>query len=207
MNFWDTHDGLHPKVVVCNKFITEIDGTPYRGVFNAGIGEDTINGVKRGKKVVKHNYLGNVTYKATQFRFPDKLVWVIVTHADGTTWLHEPVLVDKNSCSSYYSVGDQMYNVTGWSDARILGNCQGDDGFNKVYFKNHVTDKLYGQRKACTNNWSVEFDGKNIFALAAVKTEMTYAEIRNVIMNEGGTIDENGTIHKGTARNIVYEVK
>ena len=67
--------------------------------------------------------------------------------------------------------------------------------------------KWYGQRKACTNNWSVEFDGKNIFALVAVKTNMTYAEIRNVIMNEGGTIDENGIIHKGTARNIVYEVK
>lgn len=67
--------------------------------------------------------------------------------------------------------------------------------------------KDYRCRKASTNNWSVEFDGKNIFALVAVKTNMTYAEIRNVIMNEGGTIDSNGTIHKGTARNIVYEVK
>lgn len=67
--------------------------------------------------------------------------------------------------------------------------------------------KDYRQRKASTNNWSVEFDGKNILALVAVKTEMTYADIRNVIINEGGIIDNNGIIHRGTARNIVYEVK
>lgn len=67
--------------------------------------------------------------------------------------------------------------------------------------------KDYRRRKASTNNWSVEFDGKNILALVAVRTDMTFGEIRNVIINEGGIIDNNGIIHKGTARNIVYVVK
>ena len=67
--------------------------------------------------------------------------------------------------------------------------------------------KDYRRRKACTNNWSVEFDGKNILALVAVKTEMTFGEIRNVIINEGGIIDNNGIIHKGTAVNKLYIIQ
>lgn len=55
-----------------------------------------------------------------------------------------------------------------------------------------------------TNNWSVELDGKSVLALAIVKPEMTFAEIKNVIINEGGYVDSNGIIHKGIAENKVY---
>ena len=46
------------------------------------------------------------------------------------------------------------------------------------------------------NRWSVEFDGKSILALCILKPKMTYAEIKNVILNEGGTIDAEGIIHR-----------
>ena len=44
--------------------------------------------------------------------------------------------------------------------------------------------------------WSVEMDGKNILAIVIAKPKMTYNEIRNVIINEGGSIDSNGIIHR-----------
>lgn len=46
------------------------------------------------------------------------------------------------------------------------------------------------------NRWSVEFDGKNILALVILKPKMTYAEIKNIILNEGGSIDSEGIIHR-----------
>lgn len=45
-------------------------------------------------------------------------------------------------------------------------------------------------------DWSWEFDGKSILALCIVKPKMTYAEIKRVIEMEGGSIDEQGIIHK-----------
>ena len=46
--------------------------------------------------------------------------------------------------------------------------------------------------------WSVEMDGKNIMALMAVKPKMTFNEVVNVIVNEGGSVDNNGIIHAPT---------
>lgn len=44
--------------------------------------------------------------------------------------------------------------------------------------------------------WCREFDGKNILALVIAKPKMTYAEIKNVIVNEGGSVDSAGIIHR-----------
>lgn len=44
--------------------------------------------------------------------------------------------------------------------------------------------------------WCVEFDGKNILALVLTKPKMSYAEIKNVIENEGGSVDTSGIIHR-----------
>ena len=44
--------------------------------------------------------------------------------------------------------------------------------------------------------WCREMDGKSIFALCAVRPKMTFAEIKNVIENEGGSIDSMGIIHR-----------
>lgn len=46
------------------------------------------------------------------------------------------------------------------------------------------------------NRWSVEFDGKSILALVILKPKMTYAEIKNIIINEGGSVDAQGIIHR-----------
>ena len=44
--------------------------------------------------------------------------------------------------------------------------------------------------------WCREFDGKSILALITLKPKMTFAEIKNVIENEGGSIDSMGIVHR-----------
>lgn len=60
------------------------------------------------------------------------------------------------------------------------------------------------ERQSVTNNWCVEWDGKPVLLLVMNKPKMTYAEILRVIQNEGGYVDSEGFIHKGTAENKVY---
>lgn len=43
--------------------------------------------------------------------------------------------------------------------------------------------------------WSKEFDGKSALAIMALKPKMTFAEIKNVIENEGGSIDSQMIVH------------
>ena len=44
--------------------------------------------------------------------------------------------------------------------------------------------------------WSVEFDGKPLMELLKYKHKMSYKDVLNVIVNEGGSVDENGIIHR-----------
>lgn len=46
--------------------------------------------------------------------------------------------------------------------------------------------------------WSIEYDGKSVFDLMEEKQKMPYAHIKMVIANEGGYIDSEGIIHRGT---------
>ena len=57
---------------------------------------------------------------------------------------------------------------------------------------------------SCTNNWSVEWDNKPVLLLVMQKPKMTYKEILDVITAEGGYVDSEGIVHKGTAENKVY---
>ena len=63
-----------------------------------------------------------------------------------------------------------------------------------------------GPKLTSTSNWAVELDGLNILAAVITHPKMSYAEVKHVIINEGGTIDENGIVHKGSAINKVVEV-
>ena len=55
-----------------------------------------------------------------------------------------------------------------------------------------------------TSNWSIEYEGHHILELCANKPKMTYKEIMFILNAEGGYVDSNGIIHKGTAENKVY---
>ena len=56
-----------------------------------------------------------------------------------------------------------------------------------------------------TNNWSIQYDGRSILELIFEKAKCSFEHAKQVIENEGGYIDSNGIIHKGTAENkIVY---
>ena len=57
---------------------------------------------------------------------------------------------------------------------------------------------------SCTNILSVEGDNKPVLLLVMQKPKMTYGEIIDVIKAEGGYVDSEGIVHKGTAENKVY---
>lgn len=54
-----------------------------------------------------------------------------------------------------------------------------------------------------TNNWSVEYDSKSVLDLLNDKPNATYAHVKMIIVNEGGSIDDKGIIHAGTAVNKI----
>ena len=60
------------------------------------------------------------------------------------------------------------------------------------------------EKISTTTNWSVEWDNKPVLLLVMQKPKMTYKEILDVITAEGGYVDSEGIIHKGTAKNKVY---
>lgn len=67
-----------------------------------------------------------------------------------------------------------------------------------------MTNNVPPHGERFTHNWSIEFDGKNVMALVMLKPKMTYSEILNVIQNEGGYVDSNGIVHKGTATDKLW---
>ena len=60
------------------------------------------------------------------------------------------------------------------------------------------------EKISTTTNWSIEWDNKPVLLLVMQKPKMTYGEIIDVIKAEGGYVDSEGIVHKGTAENKVY---
>lgn len=54
-----------------------------------------------------------------------------------------------------------------------------------------------------TNNWSVEYDGRSILEFMKIKSNCSYEHVKMVIEGEGGSIGNDGIIHKGTAENKI----
>lgn len=52
-----------------------------------------------------------------------------------------------------------------------------------------------------TNNWSIQYDGRSILEFMFEKAKCSFGHAKQVIENEGGYVDSNGIIHKGTAEN------
>lgn len=48
--------------------------------------------------------------------------------------------------------------------------------------------------------WAIDYDGLNVVDVAADYEKMTAGEIKQVVINEGGIIDNDGTIHRGSAK-------
>ena len=70
-----------------------------------------------------------------------------------------------------------------------VNDCRAIEEYRREY---HFTKK----DTVIEGRWSVLYDGKSIMELLKLKPKMTFAEIKNVILNEKGTIDACGIIHK-----------
>ena len=68
--------------------------------------------------------------------------------------------------------------------------------------KTRVIDK----KIALSQAWSVEFDGKNVLGILALKPKCIYKELLNIIHNEGGYVDSEGIVHKGEAVSRTVEL-
>ena len=55
-------------------------------------------------------------------------------------------------------------------------------------------------------NWSVDWEGKSVLELLSEKPKMSYTDVMMVIRNEGGYINENAVICKGTAKNKIVTI-
>lgn len=53
-----------------------------------------------------------------------------------------------------------------------------------------------GERTMVGLFWSKEFDGKSVFDLMEQWSKMPYAHVKMVIENEGGSIDDEGIVHR-----------
>lgn len=196
------------------------------GIFNCGYGDNTLNnglaneeeGVtgKRPMGISWHdtpqhlgnpvrvNRAGGIEYEWRKpLRYPDKLQWVIHKGVNEEVWLYKPQLLQQDGCSSCYGRGVKAYDVTGWSFEQILDNCRkgGFDG-QEIHQREMSEERTHpiGPRTGLGIDkeimWSVEMDGRSIIPLIASRPKMTYAEIVNVIENEGGYVDDKGIIHK-----------
>ena len=64
--------------------------------------------------------------------------------------------------------------------------------------------KIIPKGVGVTVSWSVELDGKSILSLLALKPKMSYREVLEVIHAEGGYVDADAVIHRGTAEEVSY---
>lgn len=230
--FYDRHSVDYPIEVYSNLFSDKIakaiyvlddtaieDGAFDLGIFNCGVGPDTLNkGFSSAGVYTDTPRTSEVTGRALKpevyvtrqgrtqmrykkgIRYPDTLQWVIHQEDDGSTWLYIPQLLDERDVYSKYARGTKAYDVTGQSWKYILEHCN-KDGYNKSdvrQFEKAVSEHDYYRPREDWKQvkWCREFDGCHIIVIVAGKPKMTYDEILNVILNEGGSIDENGIVHR-----------
>lgn len=87
-----------------------------------------------------------------------------------------------------------------WGPETVLAQLKEKDisvqDCRKVEAKEH---RKVTYREYCTESWAIEFDGKSILAVLAV-SRGTYAGMVKIIQAEGGYVDSEGIVHRGTAQ-------
>lgn len=144
--------------------------------------------------------------------------WVLWSCPPGQPKTH----LEVKAYWSYERNGDKwalyrIYNDTGTKTkcADQLPELEGEaimDELHDHFYSIHDAEKLathrkvLGKRIMSTRNWSVEYDNQSVIAVMCLKDKMTFGTLKAVVENEGGYIDTNGIIHKGTAYNKVVEL-
>lgn len=145
--------------------------------------------------------------------------WVLWSCPPGQPKTH----LDVKAYWSYERNGDKwalyrIYNNTGTKTkcADQLPELEGKaimDELHDHFYSIHDAEKLathrrvLGPRTIATNNWSVEYDMQSVVDVMLRRPNMTFETLSLVVTNEGGYIDDNGIIHKGTATNKIVEVE
>lgn len=112
-------------------------------------------------------------------------------------YMRDEWVLKQNSESGYdlylLKKGSETFTthfITRPSDSIICELIQ-SGSIHKDMKNHHAVKKELTQIK-----WSVEFDGQHIFFLMKEKPKMSYDDIVNVLVNEGGSVDKDGFIHR-----------
>lgn len=139
--------------------------------------------------------------KRKMLRFPDKLQWVIHKEKDGSTWLYKPQMLEKDGCVTTYSRGIKAYDVTGMSYNAIVEGCctKGTNLFSgqEVHQRqaSEVKTRVIGERIPLAGVYfSKEYADHYITEVLQKYPKMSVAEITNIVVNEGGSVDAMGVI-------------
>lgn len=181
---WEKHDGLW-------RFFN-----PVRKVFYVNKGRYAVNGknIKAGKVhmdpklgIIQSEYTTKRVQEFEQAWYEqDHWAWEEKTGNVYRIRMKEGAQVERKLCGQ---VSERRHVALYLIDGDITSR----DEYSNQDIHRRLPREDWKQVK-----WSKEFDGKNIMALCIVKPKMTFNEIMNVITNEGGTVDPDGTIHAAT---------
>lgn len=160
--------------------------------------------LKNGRVFIKkHGGFGPVKAEIIQKEYSRANPWDIATDYDEQShWCYD----DETGNVYRWQLGDQPNT---WKKKSLIGTVPPHTEPRAVLaqilerditvqqeYSTQDKHRVYKDQKMYQVKWCREFDGKNILALVIAKPKMTYAEIKNIILNEGGTVDSDGTIHR-----------
>ncbi len=159
-----------------------------------------------------------MTYKSIEngYALFNNIIMIPLKHDDGTTYYWKKEIPFEEVPSYWeYVCEDGMWNIYYVKRGvnRRLAQCNiGQFSPEAIIYRLKDRDISSNECRAIEEHkgrqvertqcvgiyWSIEYDGKSVFDLMENKQKMPYAHIKMVITNEGGYIDEDGIIHRGT---------
>lgn len=93
--------------------------------------------------------------------------------------------------------GDILYEVMDASIESIQCNIEEGSLYNwKKYQRNAPNGRCRGERIPLQEMWSYRYDNKPVVLLLMEKPKMSFKEICEIITAEGGSVDEQGIVHR-----------
>lgn len=159
-------------------------------------GKYTINAknVKEGKVFVHKGQLCRKEYSVKSARFVEQEWW----ETDHWAYNMETGEVFHVRMQDGQTVNKKLCHhvVPGTKPVSVLAQILDKDIRPTDEWTSQEQHRRYKDYTLYQTKWCREYDGKSILELVQKKPKMTFAEIKNVIENEGGSVDGSGIIHR-----------
>ena len=179
---WEKHEGLWRFYNPVRKIYFKRTGRYAVNQHNLDAGKVHIDS-KRGVIQSEYQIKGSKSFEQEWYE-QDHWAWEEVTGNVYRIKMKDGVQMERKLCGQ---VDERRHVVLYLIDRDITSR----DEYSNQDLHKHPKKEDWKQVK-----WCREFDGKSILALVALKPKMTFAEIKNVIENEGGSVDSIGIVHR-----------